>query len=256
MSSSDSWTHVGKDGKPVRHSEFPSQAAAAFGSRGGSSGRAYGGSRNDYDRGSRVDGSRVDGSRADGSRADGSSRWESGRRPQFSDSAATAFGGGSNGDGRAYVPRQYRSAAESKPVVPEKPYEEAFPALGGGKPAPAAAAAAAPTKMTFASLVKKTAEEEGAAEELRRYHSLKAAEAHKADERERRLISAIRSRTSHAYTPSNYDDMEDGGYGDDLDHDVYGARTSCMYGEVPDVRAEDRYSDDGGDYRSHHSDDY
>lgn len=249
MSSSDAWTSVGKDGKPVRHSEFPSQAAAAFGSRGrayGSSGRAYGsGGRNDYDR---------------GSRADGSSRWESGRRPQFSESAATAFGGGSTGDGRAYVPRQYRSAAESKPVVPEKPYEEAFPALGGGKPVPAAAAAAAaaaaPTKMTFASLVKKTAEEEGAAEELRRYHSLKAAEAHKADERERRLISAIRSRTSHAYTPSNYDDVEDGGYGDDLDHDVYGARTSCMYGEVPDVRAEDRYSDDGGDYRSHHSDDY
>jgi hypothetical protein len=250
MSSSDSWTHVGKDGKPVRHSEFPSSAAAAFGSRSG--GRAYGSSRNDYDR---------------GSRADGGSRWESDRRPQFSDSAAAAFG---TGGGRRdhvphapYVPRQYRSAvAESvKPAVVVQPYEEAFPALGGGKAhakpaaAPTAAVGTAPAKMTFASLVKKTAEEEAAAEELRRYRALKEAEDRKVRERERRLISAIHSRTTYGYTPSNYEDAEDTGYGDDLDHDVYGARKTC-YGEVPDVRTEDRYSDDGGDYNSHHSDDY
>ena len=103
--------------------------------------------------------------------------------------------------------------------------------------------------MSFATLVKKTAEEEAAANELRHYQALQDAEARRVEEREQWLISAINSRTSAAYssyTPGKYEEEDlSGGYGDDLDHDAYGERTTNMYGEVPDVRADDRYSDHG-----------
>jgi hypothetical protein len=105
---------------------------------------------------------------------------------------------------------------------------------------------AAPGALSFASLVKKTAEEEAAAEEIRRYHALRDADARKAEERERRLLTTIRSRTSYGaeYKPSNYEEEDyGGGYDDDLDHDVYGARTTTVYGGVPDVREDDDYSD-------------
>ena len=106
--------------------------------------------------------------------------------------------------------------------------------------------------------MKKTAEEEAAAEETRRYAALRDADARMAEERERRLISAIRTRTSYGeYKPSNYDEEDYGGYGDDLDHDVYGARTTTVYGAVPDVRGDEYTNDyDHHDSHSYHSDEY
>ena len=237
---SDSWTSIGKGGKAIRGggggSGFPAGAAEAFGQRVG---RAYDG----------------------GGYRDRGSRWSDGGG--FSESASAAFGGG----GR-YVPPSSRSSAPTtqKPKPVEKPDEEAFPALGHGSGAPVAKPAAnvvptavVPGAMSFASLVKKTAEEEAAAEETRRYTTLRDAEARKAEERERRLISAIRTRTTYGeYKPSNYDEEDyDGGYGDDLDHDVYGARTTTVYGAVPDVRGDEYTNDyDHHDSHSYHSDEY
>ncbi len=212
VSSSD-WTTVGRDGRAVRPTFFTPQASAAFGRR----------ERTEY----------------------------TGR----SDYRAERSAAGS------YVPPSMRKASapapapapkvEEMPAPSSKMYARSFPSLSGSTdPDEKSEAPAPPPAKTFASLVKKAAEEEAAAEALRAYEAQKRAEERESAEWERRLHSSF----SRPYMYSQkYDDEDagyaEGGYGgdDDLDYDAYGARATTYGGEVSDVHPEDNndnYNDD------------
>ena len=273
---SNAWTTVGKGGKPV---SFPPEAMAAFGSK--RSGDRM--SRTEY----RPSGGRSEfpaeaasafgrpaprgGSGFDG---DAQSAFGS-RRPHrgpegFDATASAAFGGGRRGDfpdafgGRpARRPASdypHRYGGSSAPVVPVPPpapkqtFEEMFPALGSPAtkaPAPAATVGGASTpKASFADLMRRHAEKDAhdTAEAERR--TALAREAREKEEKERALLRRLhRARTAGAYNAgkyatdtSGYDDEED--YGDDLDHDGYGvvqesARPAPSYSHLlPDEEPE------------------